>query len=152
MTRASTVLGAAPHPRGRCAAAPPTTVCPRETVSTPRAARATVFVASHDGLGIGQPRGSLRAWRRRKTRRLRAPRGAAARRGSPSLEKSASFFMWGTPRRKTKKKKKKRGAEGAEGAGGDKGAEGAGARRSDVRTRPADPSLNPAELSHRGTS
>ena len=48
---------------------------PRETVSTPRAARATVFAASHDGLRIGQPRGSLRAWRRRKTQRLRAPGG-----------------------------------------------------------------------------
>jgi hypothetical protein len=63
---------------------------PRETVSTPRAARATVFVASHDGLGIGQPRGSLHAWRKRKTQRFRAPRGAAARRGSPSLEKKTA--------------------------------------------------------------
>jgi len=44
-------------------------------------------VASHDGLGVGQPHGSLRAWRRRKTQRFRAPRGAAARRGSPLLEK-----------------------------------------------------------------
>ena len=60
---------------------------PRETVSTPRAARATVFAASHDGLRIGQPRGSLRAWHRRKTQRFRPPRGAAACRGSPSLEK-----------------------------------------------------------------
>ena len=58
---------------------------PRETVSTPRAARATVFAASHDGLRIGQPRGSLRAWRRRKTQRFRPPRGAAARRDSPAL-------------------------------------------------------------------
>ena len=60
---------------------------PRETVSTARAARATVFAASHDGLRIGQPRGSLRAWRRRKTQHFRPPRGAAACRGSPSLEK-----------------------------------------------------------------
>ena len=58
---------------------------PREAVSTARAARATVFAASHDGLRIGQPRGSLRAWRRRKTQRFRPPRGAAACRGSPAL-------------------------------------------------------------------
>ena len=35
MTRASTVLGAAPHPRGRCAAAPPTTVCPERPFRRP---------------------------------------------------------------------------------------------------------------------
>ena len=75
--------GAAPtRPLYSCATADRV---PREAVSTARAARATVFAASHDGLRIGQPRGSLRAWRRRKTQRFRPPRGAAARRGSPAL-------------------------------------------------------------------
>jgi hypothetical protein len=87
MTRASTVLGAAPHPRGRCAAVPPTTVCRERPFRRPERPVRPSSWRDNDGLGIGQPRGSLRAWRRRKTQRFRAPRGAAARRGSPSLEK-----------------------------------------------------------------
>jgi hypothetical protein len=89
MTGASTVLGAAPHPRGRCAAVPPTTVCPERPFRRPERPVRPSSWRDTMALGIGQPRGSsgLRAWRRRKTQRFRAPRGAAARRGSPSLEK-----------------------------------------------------------------
>ena len=61
------------------------------------------------------------------------------------VREKGTFFMWGQWRGEEKKRKKR-------GAGGDGGAGGAEARRSDARTRPADPSLNPAELSHRGTS
>ena len=85
MTRASTVLGAAPHPRGRCAAVPPTTVCPERPFRRPERPVRPSSWRDTMGLGIGQPRGSLCAWR--KTRRLRAPRGAAARRGSQPVVK-----------------------------------------------------------------
>ena len=87
MTRASTVLGAAPHPRGRCAAVPPTTVCPERPFRRPeRPVRPSSW---RDTMAWGSGSHAAACARGAGARRSAFGRrgGATARRGSPSLKK-----------------------------------------------------------------